>query len=133
MSRSNQTCFYCHLPAIKLCDHVLGWGYRGEATFIRGGTQRVAASDHVHTCDMPLCARHADQRGSVHIKTGRSGSWDTFDYCPEHPGGPQEKPRVLKDEEAATLREAVRVAARRRLGRERDPEPPRNPVQGTLF
>jgi hypothetical protein len=119
MRKSPLLCFYCHLPSTLLCDHVIGWAYRGEATDIRGGKRRIASSDYLHTCDMPLCTRHAENRGKIHFKMGRTGMWDTYDYCPEHPRENRERPRVLKDHEAATLRAAVRENARRRIEQER--------------
>ncbi|RKP44764.1 hypothetical protein D7S86_27485 [Pararobbsia silviterrae] len=136
MPRQQQTCFYCALPATQLCDHVLGRGYRSEAIGIKTGkVERIPSRDFVHTCDMPLCTKHAERRGVIHIKMGRTGTWDTYDYCPEHPKGTEEgHRRVLKDGEALSIREAVQGIARRRAGLPAAIKPAiPNAAQGELF
>jgi hypothetical protein len=117
--RPTQNCFYCGKPATLLCDFILALPLGGYEN-----GHAVAKIAPMHTCDMPLCREHAEYRGWIHIKAAKrsQSGFDSYDYCLEHRGVSDNHgagaPTVHEDE-AATLRRAVRAAAQRRLMRER--------------
>lgn len=108
-------CFYCDNPATRYCDFALGGPIAGYERVGNIEDNRFYACFDVdqmpYTCDMPMCEEHATQVGSVHI-CGKASGHETIDHCPEH-RGKREFPCPCSEEEADTLRRAVRAQANR--------------------
>lgn len=114
----SEKCFYCDAPGTKLCDFVLGWTIGG---YVRTG--KVADNQFyatccidgpMFTCDMSMCDEHSSYQGMFHA-SGKAGFSESIDYCPEHIGHKDHKAPPMLEDEAATLRRAVRAAAYRRM------------------
>ena len=133
-------CIYCDSPTTLLCDFKLGWAI-GELVRERDGStwHAINGARPPHTCDMPVCSAHAENRGSIHVRlsksvNGRRGYFETIDHCLEHAGQSDAHAPVIPDDEADRLRRAVHANARRRLMRERGAlQPPSPAAQGELF
>ncbi|WP_175787459.1 hypothetical protein [Burkholderia anthina] len=135
-----QRCTYCSEPATLLCDFKLGWAI-GELQRERDGStwHAIDSARPPHTCDMPMCRAHAENRGGMHVRFrgahGRRGFFDSIDHCLEHAGQSDAGTPVITDDEASRLRRAVHALAQRRAMRERGvvPGQPLPPNQGELF
>lgn len=112
---STPKCFYCDKPATRFCDFALGGPIGSYVRIGRIGDNRFHAcfdaGQMPYTCDMPMCDEHSKQVGAVHI-CGKQSSHETIDHCPEHVGR-REDHCPCTEEEAETLRRAVRVQANR--------------------
>jgi len=112
-------CFYCDKLAVRYCDFALGGPIGGYARVGNIGDNLFYAGFDIeqlpYTCDMPMCEDHATQVGAMHI-CGKQSDHETIDHCPEHVGR-TENPAPCSEDEAETLRRAVRAQARREMVR----------------
>jgi hypothetical protein len=134
MPQQQQRCVYCNEPATLLCDFTIG-----QPVFSRGDDGKPRP---FHTCDLPMCAKHREQRGSMHVRfstsvNGRRGMFDTIDHCLEHAGQREAIPTPrITDAAAARLRREIQVAAHRRAVDQLGLQPsalPATAEQGELF
>jgi hypothetical protein len=78
MSRSS--CVFCGEKADLFCDGELGFMGVMDMT---GKEPRLCIDIHQRlTCDVEICQSCATRKGMIHFKMGRSGFWDSTDYCP---------------------------------------------------
>jgi hypothetical protein len=140
MPQQQPRCTYCNEPSTLLCDFKLGWAF-GERVREKDGTSWLPAdtSKPPYTCDVPMCRKHAEQRGGMHVRfsqrvNGRRGFFDTIDHCLEHAGQSDVGAQRILEAEAERLRRVVRERAQRRaLESGVRPDPTLPASQGTLF
>lgn len=74
-----QPCVFCGKQAELLCDGEIG--YMGVMEFSR--EPRLCIDIHQRlTCDTEICNSCATRKGVIHFRMGRTGFWDSTDYCP---------------------------------------------------
>lgn len=66
-------CHYCGAPAVKLCDHVIGFASDDE---------HIHKKSEMITCSRPLCDECATKEGIIFFSDGP----DTIDLCRDHVG-----------------------------------------------
>lgn len=73
-------CIFCGARADLLCDGELGYMGVMDTT---GKEPRLCIDIQQRlTCDAEICHDCATRKGVIHFKMGRSGFWDSTDYCP---------------------------------------------------
>jgi hypothetical protein len=101
-------CAFCGLKAELFCDYIVGWTNMEPSKHSKQNMVFNTKTSMPLTCDMPLCAACAVQRG-MRTSTGESFNYaETEDWCPDHQDS-DGNPVPMTDKEAESCRKQRRM------------------------